>query len=277
MRPQSLLLAAENVPHFVNRRTRSRVLNCYRAFHRELSRLKDGFAKEHLRLLAQHSFSRFKFIANDNKIDALVSYAESHELAWLQQANAGSHKDLYRVLQIAYTNYGVKETPLKQVLQTYKPLCDHKEPAYRLNNIRTPSERTFAEYRAMEKDTRAKRFVDIKSRYWQLVKLLLKSSVTLEKPKRKLVIKLDDLDSSLLTVLGTPISLARQANVLKRLYARFLRDSPKPQHPLALTQLESQIGNKTLDRKTRRRLKELSRTFYSVDRQGNIIQPNPFI
>lgn len=277
MRPQSLLLAAENVPHFVNQNTRARVLNCYRAFHQELSLLKDGFAKAHLRLLVQHSFSRFKFIASDNKIDALVDYAESHELAWLQHANAGSHKDLYRVLQIAYTNYGVKESPLKQILQNYKPICDHKEPAYRLNNIGTPRERTFTEYRRIEKETRAKQFTDIKSRYWQLVKLLLKSSVTLEKPKRKIVIKLEDLDSSLLTVLGTPISLARQANVLKRLYARFLRDSSRPQHPLALTQLEYQIGNKALDRKTRRRLKELSRTLYSVDRQGNIIQPSPFI
>lgn len=277
MKPQSLLLASENVPHFVNKNTRDRVLHCYRALHRELSHLEDQFAKPHLKMLTQHNFSRFKFIASADKISALVSYAESHELTWIQQANRGSYKDLYRVLQIAYTSFGVRESPLKQILQSYKPICDHKEPAYRLNNIETPKERTFNEYQVLEKEARTKKFSDIKSRYWQLAKLLLKGPVTLEKPKRKIVISLEDLESPLLTVLGTPISHSRQANVLKRLYARFIRDSPKPQHPYALAQLENQLKNKNLNRKFRRRLKELSKTLYSVDKQGNIIQIDPFI
>lgn len=265
MRPQSLLLVAENIPHFINRATRTRVLSAYRELQRNIGRLADPFARAYLRQLAQHTFSGYKFVADTYKINALLDYAETHEFKWAALAAESRVKGLDKVIEIAYTTYGVKESPLKRVMAQPPRTCDHKSLWYRLNNIPEPQISTFAEHSEMMQRTQD-RNASLEP-YWELVRILHKSGVRFGRHRRILHYHINETTSTV-NDFGKPLALRRQRNVLKRAFTKFLRDAPRPIHPQCFEDI-SQLGSSpALPRLYRNRFKQLARQVYTCDEFG---------
>jgi len=270
MRPQSLLLAAENIPHYINKTTRKRVLRSYQELQRNIGKLADPFARDQLRLLAQHSFAGYKFVSDTNRINALLDYAETHEFKWADLASQRKIKEVHKVLEIAFTTFGVKETPLKRLMAHPPQLCDHKSLCYRLNNISKPHIADFEGHAKKMNSISGQPVGNIEEPYWKLVRLMQTSAIKFGRHRRRLHFWPEDIVKSTLDVFGKPIMPSRQKNTLSKLYDKFLRDALPPVHPKSLEYVAKQIQSPTLPRIYRRRFRELGNHIYTLDEDGKI-------
>lgn len=271
--PQSILLKRECVPHFVNKTTRAYVLSSYRTLHRDLNQLPDSFIRAHLKKLAQDGFARFKYVSQAEKILALVDFAEANECKWVSGARSGNHKDISQLLRVAVSTYGVKNSSLQRVLFTPLPFKhSRKSLNFILNNVTIPRERNFEDHRKTFERIRKQKLDEIDHSYWKLIKLLQSNGIKTGKRDRKLLFNPEDTGTRTLTVLGQPLSMRRQENILKELYDRMLRDAPRPIHPKMYEHLKSQTKNISLGRKLRRRYSELVSECFTIDQEGKLVK-----
>lgn len=271
--PQSILMMRENIPHYINFATRGPVLACYKHLHRDLNKLPDPFIRSHLKSLAQDWFARFKFVTDPSKVLALIEFSEVHELKWATAAKMGNHKDLAKLLKLAVSTYGVKNSSISRILFSQTPnIIDRKSLYYKLNSNVIPPERSLEDHQQTFDSIKKRHIGEIEHSYWKLVKLLHTNGINTGKRQRKLLFHPEDIGVRTLTVLGQPLSKSRQANILKSLYDRFLRDAPRPIHPKMYEHIVSQSTNMELTRKLRRRFSELVSDCFTTNEEGKIIR-----
>lgn len=269
--PQSLLFQAEHFPHYVNFRTQRKVLRVYRELHRALSKLKDSLAAPYLKQRAQHGFAAYKYVTDTSRIEALLKQTIDREIGWAKGAAIRRPKQLQKTLDLAFKNYGVKESSLKRILDNPPLICDHESLVYKLNNAQVPSARTFDEHATLKQQSMDSRFNGLSDPFWMLMRILRSHNIRNGANGRKLVFDPEDSNTSILTVFGDAVAQTRQGNILRSMYSTFLRDAPRPVHPEVLEHLKEMVTSPEAARVYRRRFRQCAKEFWSVDHEGRIV------
>lgn len=274
MLPQSILLATENVPFYINSATRKRVLLTYKQLHRNLNFWKDDFIRKQLKFLLQQEFAAFKYVTQPARISALLDYAEKKEFQWINTLFMGQHSSMEALLSRACVSYKVKEPPLKRVMFTMPLQCDHSSLVYQANNATIPKVRTFDEHISLTRKIAGMPLTKIQNRFWLLFEVLRRNKIREGKNGRKLMFDLQDLSCSYLNILGEPLALCRQKNSLSRFYSRFIHDSPKPVHMDIIKHVETSVCDRRFSRSYRRAMRFVGLSLFSLNENtGDLVKP----